>query len=205
MQIDRHGHNRNWGALGYCGPDPEVFNRNRDSTSTESIVIRPADDRLKERVVEGRVAGSNLIVALENVGIKILDNVSHLKGLVRRRVDIEKNASSLNSLGDSGGKEEVGVSCDVVVVGSGCGGGVVASAIAKWGYKVVVLEKGKYFGTEDFSGFEGPSQMAMYEKLGSLATEDGGVNLVAGIRPDGSLIASYMLSTHQRRMSSPAR
>lgn len=171
-------------------------------------MIRPADDRLKKRVVEGRVAGSNLIVALKNVGMEILDDVSHLKGLVRRRVDIEKNASSsasLNSLRNSGDEEEVGVSCDVVVVGSGCGGGVAASAIAKGGYKVVVLEKGKYFGTKDFSGFEGPSQMAMYEKLGSLATEDGGVNLVAGIRPDGSLITSYMLSTHQRRMSSPAR
>lgn len=144
-------------------------------------------------MVEGRVAGSNLIVALENVGIKILDDVSHLKGLVRRKVDIEKNASlsaSLNSLKNSGVEEEVGVSCDVVVVGSGCGGGVVASAIAKGGYKVMVLEKGKYFGTKDFSGFEGPSQMAMYEKLGSLATEDGGINLVAGFSTDGSLITS---------------
>lgn len=139
------------------------------------------------------MAGSNLIVALENVGIKILDDVSHLKGLVRRKVDIEKNASlsaSLNSLKNSGVEEEVGVSCDVVVVGSGCGGGVVASAIAKGGYKVMVLEKGKYFGTKDFSGFEGPSQMAMYEKLGSLATEDGGINLVAGFSTDGSLITS---------------
>lgn len=169
-------------------------------------MTRPARDSLKESVVEGRVAGSNLVVALENVGMQILDDVSHLKGLVRRRIDVAKKASSsasLNSLRNPG-DEEVGVSCDVVVVGSGCGGGVVASAIAKGGYKVVVLEKGKYFGTKDFSGFEGPSQMAMYEKLGSLATEDGGVNLVAGTRPYGSLIPSYVLCTHQRRMSSQA-
>lgn len=49
----------------------------------------------------------------------------------------------------------MGISCDVVVVGFGSGGGVVVSVFVNVGYKVVILEKGKYFIIEDFFMFEG--------------------------------------------------
>ncbi|KAL8171413.1 hypothetical protein V2J09_023217 [Rumex salicifolius] len=71
------------------------------------------------------------------------------------------------------------VQCDVVIIGSGCGGAVAASILASSGQKVIVLEKGNYYTSSDYSLLEKPSMDELLEQGGMLPTTDGGVILMA--------------------------
>lgn len=72
------------------------------------------------------------------------------------------------------------LTADVVVIGSGAGGGVVAGELAAAGLDVIVVEKGNYFHESDFHGRELASMETMYEKYGSLTTADKGIIVLAG-------------------------
>ncbi|XP_078163907.1 long-chain-alcohol oxidase FAO4A-like [Carex rostrata] len=72
------------------------------------------------------------------------------------------------------------ITCDVVIIGSGAGGGVVAGALALAGYNVVVIEKGGYNARSNLSLLEGPSLDQMYEGSGVVGTEDMSIVVLAG-------------------------
>ncbi|MGI4833454.1 MAG: FAD-dependent oxidoreductase [Janthinobacterium lividum] len=75
---------------------------------------------------------------------------------------------------------DVTYTCDVLVIGSGAGGGVVAGELAAAGHDVLVLEKGPYRHGTDFTGREADMLGQLYEARASLLTEDGSVGLLAG-------------------------
>jgi choline dehydrogenase-like flavoprotein len=70
--------------------------------------------------------------------------------------------------------------CDVLIIGSGAGGGVVAGELAAAGFDVLVIEKGPYCHGCDFTQREVDMLGKLYDAKGALATQDGGIALLAG-------------------------
>jgi choline dehydrogenase-like flavoprotein len=62
---------------------------------------------------------------------------------------------------------DLAVECDVVVIGTGAGGAVVAKELAEAGVAVVLVEEGHYFERKDFTGRTFAMQRAMYRAGGA--------------------------------------
>lgn len=85
---------------------------------------------------------------------------------------------------------------DVLVIGSGAGGGVVAGELAAAGHDVIVVEKGNYYADHEFPRAESVSMETMYEKYGSLVTEDAALNVLAGSTLGGGTTINWTASFH---------
>lgn len=100
-------------------------------------------------------------------------------------------------------RPQLAVHCDVVVVGSGAGGGVAAANLAQAGLRVIVLEKAGLVPASEMTLQEGQAFQAMYEQGGILATEDGAMSVLAGATLGGGTrvnwCASFRTPPHVRR------
>lgn len=72
------------------------------------------------------------------------------------------------------------LTADVVVVGSGAGGGVIAARLAQAGQRVVILEAGGYFDEEDFDQIELHAYRNSFWRGGPTPTADMNITLQAG-------------------------
>jgi len=72
-------------------------------------------------------------------------------------------------------REDVILGCDVVVVGSGAGGAVVAAELSEAGFDVILMEEGRYYSTRDFTA----EASAMIRQL----YRGGGATLAMGEPP----------------------
>src|SRR5689334_7620094 len=90
--------------------------------------------------------------------------------------------------------EDTALECDVVVCGSGAGGGTAAGVLAAAGLDVVVLEAGDYYDDADFDGAELGGFQRLYLNAGGSATHDQSVGLLAGECLGGGTVVNYTTS-----------
>ncbi|MFX0592253.1 GMC family oxidoreductase N-terminal domain-containing protein [Melissospora conviva] len=83
--------------------------------------------------------------------------------------------------------------CDVVVVGSGAGGGTAAAVLAAEGLDVIVVEKGGYYDDRDFDGGELSGMSRLYAP-GPSASAEGQLSILQGQCLGGSTVVNYTTS-----------
>jgi hypothetical protein len=88
--------------------------------------------------------------------------------------------------------DTLALEADVAVVGSGCGGGVIAGTLAKAGLSVVVLEAGNYLNEADFTMLEVPALRSAYWRGGPQNTADHNFSLLAGAALGGGSLINWM-------------
>jgi len=91
--------------------------------------------------------------------------------------------------------------CDVVIVGSGAGGGVAAGVLAEAGKSVVVLEKGENLGPAEFTQVEGEMLQRSYLDGGMLMTQSASLPILAGSCLGGGTVINWTTSFPLREPS----
>ena len=90
--------------------------------------------------------------------------------------------------------QDLNLSCEVCIIGSGAGGGTAAAVLAEAGKDVVVLETGRNYDDGDFDGAELGGYQRLYTEGGSAATADHSVGLLAGECVGGGTVVNYSTS-----------
>lgn len=87
--------------------------------------------------------------------------------------------------------DECVLECDAVIVGSGSGGCVAAKVLSAAGYKVIVLEKGRYVAPENIKLSEAAALDQQYEQHGLLQTTSGTIMFLAGAGVGGGTAINW--------------
>ena len=90
-------------------------------------------------------------------------------------------------------EQDTTLDCDVVVVGSGAGGGPVAGVLTEAGLDVVVVETGGYYDDADFDGSELTALTGFYAGAPTASTDES-IGLVAGSCLGGGTVVNYTTS-----------
>ncbi|HEY1586478.1 MAG TPA: FAD-dependent monooxygenase, partial [Polyangia bacterium] len=75
-------------------------------------------------------------------------------------------------------RSDITLDCDVVVVGTGAGGAMLAREVARAGLSVVALEEGAHSVPRDFTQREDEMLPLLFEDGGGRTTDDGAVTVL---------------------------
>ncbi len=85
-------------------------------------------------------------------------------------------------------------SADVVIVGSGAGGGLAAEILSRSGLRVIVVEEGPLRSSRDFRMREAEAYPALYQESAARKTADKGINILQGRCVGGSTTVNWTSS-----------
>jgi choline dehydrogenase-like flavoprotein len=86
------------------------------------------------------------------------------------------------------------IEADVVIVGSGAGGGVSAEILALAGLKVLIVEEGALKSSRDFKMREADAYPALYQESAARKTRDKAINILQGRTVGGSTTVNWTSS-----------
>ncbi|KAF8977444.1 hypothetical protein BGZ46_007384 [Entomortierella lignicola] len=90
--------------------------------------------------------------------------------------------------------EGIELTFDVVIVGSGAGGGVMAAELSKAGKRVLVVEKGHHYLHNELTLVQADGITKLYENGGALTSGDGVVTVLAGSTWGGGTTVNWCAS-----------
>ncbi len=86
------------------------------------------------------------------------------------------------------------IEADVVIVGSGAGGGVTAEILALAGLKVLIVEEGALKSSRDFKMREAEAYPTLYQESAARKTKDKAINILQGRTVGGSTTVNWTSS-----------
>ena len=89
---------------------------------------------------------------------------------------------------------DITVECDVVIIGSGAGGGTAAEIFTQAGLKVVMIEEGPFKSSSDFRMQEREAYPQLYQESAGRQTKDKGITILQGRTVGGSTTVNWTSS-----------
>ncbi len=86
------------------------------------------------------------------------------------------------------------IECDVVIVGSGAGGGTAAEALTLAGLNVVMIEEGQFKSSSDFRMRERDAYPQLYQESAGRQTKDKAITILQGRTVGGSTTVNWTSS-----------
>ncbi len=157
-------------------------------TEREAALLGLSDSRVPaKRALFAALKGASLFPYYMEAGPALWDSIGYPGPLGVRRDPPPPTLDPIEVATD------LDLSCDVVVVGSGAGGGTAAGVLAAAGLDVVVLEAGDHHDESFFDGGEKTGILNLYAAAPQ-ATAEGQVALVAGRGLGGGTVVNYTTS-----------
>ncbi len=91
-------------------------------------------------------------------------------------------------------EQDLTLDADVVIIGSGAGGGVSAELLTMAGLKVLIVEEGMLKSSKDFKMREADAYPALYQESGARKTRDKGINILQGRTVGGTTTVNWTSS-----------